>query len=83
MPNVMIGLSFVLLVLFITGIIATAIQLFGPDANINGQCQQYVNNNRPVGANIQTLAWLQQKNICELCLSSERLKGLRADCVNR
>ncbi|KAJ9647138.1 hypothetical protein H2201_003434 [Coniosporium apollinis] len=64
-PNVMIFLSFVLLVLFITGIIATAIQLFGPEGNVNGECQLYVNNNRPVGPTVQTLAWLQQKNICD------------------
>ena len=83
MPNVMILLSFILLVLFITGIIATAIQLFGPDGNINGECQRYVNNNRPFGPTVNTLAWLQQKNICELAESVARDRGdygLTVDC---
>lgn len=60
----MMLLSFVLLVLYLTGIIATGIQLFG-SGNINGQCQRYVNNAKVTGPSIETLAWLQQNNICE------------------
>jgi hypothetical protein len=60
----MMLLSFILLVLFIAGIIGTAIQLFaGP--NINNQCNTYVFNSGYEGANTNTLAWLQQKNICQ------------------
>jgi len=65
LPGTMMLLSFILLVLFIAGIIGTAIQLFaGP--NINNQCNTYVFNNGVSGANIETLAFLQQRNICEL-----------------
>jgi hypothetical protein len=65
LPGTMMLLSFILLVLFIAGIIGTAIQLFaGP--NINNQCNTYVFNSDANGANTNTLAYLQQRNICEL-----------------
>ncbi|OCL01932.1 hypothetical protein AOQ84DRAFT_305712 [Glonium stellatum] len=63
LPGIMMLLSFVLLVLFITGIIGTAIQLFG-GPNISNQCDTYVNNMKVTGPSINTLAWLQQNNIC-------------------
>lgn len=63
LPGVMMLLSFILLVLFITGVIATSIQLFsGP--NISNQCSTYVNNMKVYGPSANTLAWLQQNNIC-------------------
>ncbi|TKA61867.1 hypothetical protein B0A49_10388 [Cryomyces minteri] len=65
LPGVMMFASFILLVLFITGIIETAIQLFGPQGNVNGNCQTYVFNNKISGTSIDTLAWLQQNNICQ------------------
>jgi hypothetical protein len=68
LPGIMMLASFILLVLFITGIIATAIQLFGPNANVNNQCQMYVDNNKSYGPTLQTLAWLQQNNICKYIL---------------
>jgi hypothetical protein len=67
LPGTMMLLSFILLVLFIAGIIGTAIQLFaGP--NINNQCNTYVFNNAADGPSRDTLAYLQQKNICEYTL---------------
>lgn len=64
LPGTMMLLSFILLVLFIAGIIGTAIQLFaGP--NINNQCNTYVFNESVDGPNRDTLAWLQQRNICK------------------
>lgn len=63
LPGTMMLLSFILLVLFIAGIIGTAIQLFaGP--NINNQCNTYVFNDNSSGPNANTLAFLQQRNIC-------------------
>ena len=67
LPGVMMLFSFILLVLFVTGIIGTAMQLFG-GPNINNQCNTYVFSNRQTGAgqnSLNTLAWLQQQNICE------------------
>lgn len=65
LPGLMMLLAFILLVLFIAGIIGTAIQLFaGP--NINNLCNVYVFNAASQGPNVDTLAFLQQRNICEL-----------------
>lgn len=65
LPGVMMLFSFILLVLFIAGIIGTAIQLFaGP--NINNQCNMFVFDDASSGANMNTLAFLQQRNICKL-----------------
>ncbi|KAL5113935.1 hypothetical protein ACEQ8H_008184 [Pleosporales sp. CAS-2024a] len=64
LPGAMMLLSFILLVLFIAGIIGTAVQLFaGP--NINNQCNTYVFSNAAKGPNVDTLAYLQQRNICQ------------------
>ncbi|KAM0717592.1 hypothetical protein Q7P37_007444 [Cladosporium fusiforme] len=65
LPGVVMLGSFILLVLYITGVIATAIQLFGPEGNINGNCQTYVFNNKQNQLNVNTLAWLQQQSICQ------------------
>ena len=65
LPGVMIVGSFILFVLFLTGVIATAIQLFG-DGNVNESCNQFVYDNESEGVSLTTLAWLQQKNICML-----------------
>ena len=71
LPATMMLLSFILLVLFIAGIIGTAIQLFaGP--NINNQCNTYVFNDNSSGPNANTLAFLQQRNICTYTWKHER-----------
>ena len=64
LPATVMLLSFILLVLYIAGVIGTAIQLLaGP--NINNQCNAYVFSDNSSGPNLNTLAFLQQKNICE------------------
>jgi hypothetical protein len=65
LPGTMMLLSFILLVLFIAGIIGTAIQLFG-GPNINNQCNTYVFGDDASGPDMNTLAFLQQRNICKL-----------------
>lgn len=70
LPGIMMLFSFILLVLFITGIVGTALQLFaGP--NVNNLCNQFVGNMRQYGPSVSTLAWLQQQNICKSALSPE------------
>ena len=56
LPGVVMLGSFILLVLFITGVIETAIQLFGPAGNINGNCQTYVYGNKQNQLDLNTLA---------------------------
>lgn len=64
LPGIVMIASFILAVLYLTGLIETAIQLFG-DGNINANCQVYVNNNPSTGVSLQTLAWLQQNSTCQ------------------
>lgn len=64
LPGVMMLGAFILLVLFLTGLIETAIQLFGA-GNVSENCQRYVNKNKIYGVSASTLAWLEQNSICE------------------
>jgi hypothetical protein len=66
LPGVMFLFSFILLVLFITGIVGTAMQLFsGP--NVNNLCNQFVGM-KQTGPTYNTLAWLQLQNTCKFLL---------------
>jgi len=62
-PGICIIFSFVLFVLFLTGLIETGVQLFG-SGGVSANCQKYVNNANTQGPNVQTLAWLEQNGIC-------------------
>lgn len=64
-PGIVTIMSFILFVLFLTGLIETAIQVFGPQGDINGNCQLYVFNNPQTGVSVNTLAWLQQNSTCQ------------------
>lgn len=64
LPGVMMLGSFILWVLFLAGLIETAIQLFGA-GNVSSNCQRYVNNNKIYGVSASTLAWLEQNGICK------------------
>ncbi|EEP82578.1 predicted protein [Uncinocarpus reesii 1704] len=63
-PELIILGSFVLFVLWLAGLIGTSIQLYGSIANVNSNCQNYVEAIEFRGASINTLAWLTQVNIC-------------------
>jgi len=49
--------------------IVIAIQLWGP-GGVNDNCELYVNDADVVGPNDLTLAWLEQRSICEFTFSS-------------
>ena len=65
LPGIIILGSFILFVLWLTGLIETSIQLFGPTGSVNGNCQLYVTGEPFTGESINTLAWLEQNNICK------------------
>ena len=65
LPGILILGSFILFVLWLTGLIETALQLYGIVGNINDNCQIYVVENVARGNSIDTLAWLTQITICE------------------
>ncbi|EFE39680.1 conserved hypothetical protein [Trichophyton verrucosum HKI 0517] len=64
LPDIIILGCFVLFVLWLTGLIGTAIELYGTEANVNSNCQNYVVNMPSKGPSINTLAWLTQITIC-------------------
>jgi hypothetical protein len=66
LPGIVIIGSFILFVLWLVGLIVISIQLWGPSGSVNGNCQMYVSGQGVKGANIQTLAWLEQNSICKL-----------------
>jgi hypothetical protein len=60
-PTIFMVYTFILLVLYITGIIGTAIQL----AVIVPACKANVDNNKQNGLSLDTLVWLNQSHTCE------------------
>lgn len=61
LPGIVVVGSFILFVLFLTGLIETSIQLYGPKGSVNSYCNAY----RPSrGPSAETLAWLQTQGIC-------------------
>lgn len=65
LPGILIVGSFILFVLWLTGLIETSLQLYGVSGNVNDNCQIWVVENESRGNSINTLAWLTQSTICE------------------
>lgn len=64
LPGIIIVGSFILFVLWLTGLIETSLQLYGVVGNVNDNCKIYVDDNHFGGNNLQTMAWLTQSTIC-------------------
>lgn len=79
LPGILILGSFILFVLWLTGLIETSLQLYGVAGNVNDNCQIYVVENESRGNNMDTLAWLTQSTICEFCyfFTLQRIHNLR------
>ena len=67
LPGIVLLGSFGLFVLWLTGLIETAIMDFGASGT-NQICATYVQGQPFNGVTIEALAWLEQVNICELPL---------------
>jgi len=63
---VMIG-GFILFVLWMVGLIVVSIQLWGPSGSVSSNCNLFVfgADPQPTGQTLQTLAWLEQRGICQ------------------
>lgn len=61
---VMIG-GFILFVLWLVGFIVVSVELWGPSGSVSKNCDAAVFNQNPTGQSLQTLAWLQQRSICQ------------------
>ena len=71
---VMIG-AFIILVLWLVGLVVVSMQLWGPNGSVQSNCNLSVFNQNPTGTTLETLAWLQQRNICELAFDRLRDRG--------
>lgn len=60
--------SFILFVLWLTGLIETALQLYGVSGSVNDKCGNWVVGNGVQGQSIEALAWLTQITICMFLL---------------
>ncbi|KAJ5683818.1 uncharacterized protein N7477_000163 [Penicillium maclennaniae] len=64
LPGILILGSFILFVLWVTGLIETSLQLYGVTGNVNDNCQIYVVENQSRGNNVDTMAWIMQSTLC-------------------
>lgn len=63
LPGVVVLGSFILFVLWITGLIETSIQLYGPSGAVNSYCGSRPNTQ--VIDSQQTAVWLANNGLCE------------------
>ena len=62
LPGIVVLGSFILFVLFLTGLVETSIQLYGPSGGINTYCGSH-----PAAVNtLQTAVWLANIGLCKL-----------------
>ncbi|KAI1331480.1 hypothetical protein F5Y16DRAFT_269057 [Xylariaceae sp. FL0255] len=64
LPSIVIIGSFTLFVLWLTGLIVIAMELYGT-ASVSLTCANLVYDNTPFGNNQDTLSWLEQRSICQ------------------
>jgi hypothetical protein len=65
LPGIVMMGSFIMFVLWVVGLIVISVQLWGPAGSVNGNCNIYVMNAQSTGSSLNTLAWLEQKSICQ------------------
>jgi hypothetical protein len=65
LPSVVMVGGFILWVCWLVGLIVVSIELWGPTGSVSSQCNLSVFNQNPTGQTLETLAWLQQKSICQ------------------
>jgi hypothetical protein len=79
-PGLVVLVSFMMFVLYMTGLVDTGLQLFG-QGEISNNCNKYVSNNPTSGLSTDTLAWLEQNNICKCLITAlcVEMEGLETD----
>lgn len=60
----MIG-GYILFVLWLVGLIVVSVQLWGPSGSVASSCNLAVFSQNPTGQTLETLAWMEQKSICQ------------------
>ncbi|KAI1148191.1 arginase-like protein [Nemania diffusa] len=65
LPSIVIIGAFVLFVLWLVGLVVISIELWGPAGSVSVNCDNLVWNDVRHGNNPTTLAWLEQRSICQ------------------
>ncbi|KAI1821161.1 arginase-like protein [Xylaria intraflava] len=65
LPSIVIIGAFVHFVLWLVGLIVISIELWGPAGGVSANCNLLVWGAVRVGDNTDTLAWLEQRSICQ------------------
>lgn len=65
LPSIVIIGAFVLFVLWLVGLIVISLELWNPKGGVSVNCDRLVWDNPRHGNNFTTLAWLQQRSICQ------------------
>ncbi|KAI1456106.1 arginase-like protein [Annulohypoxylon moriforme] len=65
LPSIVILGSFMFFVLWMVGLIVVSIELWGPVGSVSSNCNLLVWSQSPTGNNQGTLAWLEQRSICQ------------------
>ncbi|KAI1189459.1 hypothetical protein F5B17DRAFT_198949 [Nemania serpens] len=65
LPTIVIIGAFVLFVLWLVGLVVVGIELWGDAGGVSVNCDRLVFNDPQHGNNAVTLAWLQQRSICQ------------------
>ncbi|KAI1002076.1 hypothetical protein K3495_g6131 [Podosphaera aphanis] len=65
LPGIVIMGSVILFVLWMVGLIVISLELWGPEGDVNTNCQLRIENHPVSGVSIETLAWLEQHGICQ------------------
>ncbi|KAI8631438.1 hypothetical protein F5Y19DRAFT_493333 [Xylariaceae sp. FL1651] len=65
LPSIVIIGAFVLFVLWLVGLIIVSIELWGPSGSVSTNCDILVWNDVSYGNDPTTLAWLEQRSICQ------------------
>ena len=66
LPSIVIIGAFVLFVLWLVGLVAVSVELWGPSGrSVSSTCNLLVFSRDPRGASDETFSWLMQRTICE------------------
>ncbi|KAI5920146.1 hypothetical protein F4810DRAFT_703138 [Camillea tinctor] len=65
LPSIVVLGAFLFFVLWMVGLVVVSIELWGPAGSVSLNCERLVWSATPQGNNQATLAWLEQRSICQ------------------
>ncbi|RYP21144.1 hypothetical protein DL765_002433 [Monosporascus sp. GIB2] len=65
LPSIVILGAFMFFVLWLVGLIVVSIEMWSANGSVSNNCDLLVFSNAPTGNRMETLAWLEEKSICQ------------------